>query len=175
MKVPGGIGFVRSLLTVCLLGIALARADAQLTLTFNPTAFPSVASGQQLTILATLTNLTSETVDLDVGTATGTVTGPGSPGITWEDADFVLNLPDFLASGASYSANLFLNVEATAPIGTYFASYEVAGTGRTTSDPYSGEAFAEIVVDTQVAIPEPSTLLLVGLGSGVILYYRRWK
>lgn len=165
---------------ICLGGIN-ATAQAQLTLIFNPTTFPAALPGQLLTIQATLTNLTGEIVDLDVGTAGGSIIGPGAPGLTWDDADFVINLPDFLADGASYNANLYLNVEAIAPVGDYTATYELVGIGRTTATSYDASAFALItVIDPGGGgggeiIPEPSPVALIGLGGSLLLIKRRGK
>lgn len=158
-------------LSAALFCLAVVPAQAQLTLTFLPTTFPNALPGQQLTIQATLTNLTGELVDL--GTAGGSVVGPGAPGITWEDTDFILNLPNTLANGASYSANLYLDVEPAAPDGEYTTTYTLTGVGQTTTDNYDATAFALVIINSGGGgggiVPEPTTLALMGLGGFLAL------
>jgi hypothetical protein len=154
---------------VLLIGLIATQAKAQLTLTFNPTTFPSALPGQTLTIQAVLTNLTPETVSLDVGTSGGSIIGPGSPGMTWNDTNFITNLPDFLDVGASYSANFDINIEPTAPAGLYTATYNVSGTGQSTATTYDASAFALItLIEGGSSIPEPCTLALLVMGSSLV-------
>lgn len=170
---------MRWLLRILILGalvvVAVAPALAQLTLILNPDRIASASPGQTLTILATLTNLTGEDLDLNLGTFGGTIFGPGSPGLLWDDTDFVLNMPSLLPDGSAYSANLYLNVEASAPAGDYLATYEISARRQITSEPHDASAFllATVFRGGGTTIPEPASIALFGIGMMLLAARRR--
>jgi PEP-CTERM motif len=144
-------------------------AQAQLTLSITPTPI-IVAPGQTITFSALLTNTGG--VSLDLTNSFGTFVGPGLNGITWDDTTFLNNLPLALASGGTYQENLIATVIGSADPGLYVGEYTVEGTDAMNVT-YSG--VGQVNATVSAAIPEPSTLLLCGMGIAGGSFYRRRK
>ena len=156
-----------------LLGVALAGlllpASAQLTLTITPS--PAIMqAGATLSLLATLTNSTGESVDLNA--ASGNITGPSGL-LALDDTAFLIGLPLSLAAGGSYSANLSVLADGTATLGSYSLAYDIDGTGAS-STPYTASSSAQIAVIASSA-PEPGTLALTLVTLPLLRRKRRRK
>jgi hypothetical protein len=143
---------------LCLL--LVPQAQAQLSLVITPSTVDTIP-GETLTFSALLTNVGGEPIDLT--TSFGSFPGPTLNGIVWNDIDFFNNLPLTLTSGGTYQADLFAEVAPTASVGAYNGNYTVEGTGTTTTTNYS--VITPVSITVTPAIPEPSTLMLLGMGA----------
>ena len=95
-----------------------------------------------------------------------------------DDSPFI-NFPLFLNPGDSFESTLFM---VTVPVGTasslYAGDFEIdggAGSDASVYNSYLGGAVFNVSVGTLAAIPEPSTLALLALGGGLLLFARRLR
>jgi len=167
-------------LASALLAAPTRQARAALTLSLTPNVL-TAAPGSLLSFSALLQNTGAESVSL---TGAGSnITGPSMTALTFDDTDFLNNLPLALAANATYTRNLFVTVASNAPLGVYTGTYTVDGEGATSATPFSGSASARITIAQAPAqvIPEPgsASLLLIGLatfgGTGRLVQRRGGK
>ena len=157
-----------TLLSTMLALLALPAA-AQLTLTLTPDP-ALLVPGNSILLLATLTNTGTEAISLD--STSGNIVGPSAL-LTLDDSTFLAGLPlSLAASGGQYTSSLSVSAALGASLGDYTLSYDVDGTGLTTTSAYTGSGVATITVTASPA-PEPAALLL--MGSGLIVLAHRLR
>ena len=157
-----------TLLSTMLALLALPAA-AQLTLTLTPDP-ALLVPGNSILLLATLTNTGTEAISLD--STSGNIVGPSAL-LTLDDSMFLAGLPlSLAASGGQYTSSLSVSAALGASLGDYTLSYDVDGTGLTTTSAYTGSGVATITVTASPA-PEPAALLL--MGSGLIVLAHRLR
>ena len=157
-----------TLLSTMLALLALPAA-AQLTLTLTPDP-ALLVPGNSILLLATLTNTGTEAISLD--STSGNIVGPSAL-LTLDDSTFLAGLPlSLAASGGQYTSSLSVSAALGASLWDYTLSYDVDGTGLTTTSAYTGSGVATITVTASPA-PEPAALLL--MGSGLIVLAHRLR
>lgn len=165
---------MKTLTTLTLLSATLALlalpAAAQLTLTLTPDP-ALLVPGNSILLLATLTNTSAEAISLD--STSGNIVGPSAL-LTLDDSTFLAGLPlSLAASGGQYTSSLSVSAALGASLGDYTLSYDVDGTGLTTTSAYTGSGTATITVTTASSAPEPAAFLL--MGSGLIVLAHRCR
>lgn len=145
-----------ALVAVCAALLIASPVHAALTLTLTPEAVVS-QSGQRLTFLATLTNTGSESTSL-----LGAAGNFDMVGVTWDDNDFLNNLPATLSANDIYTGDLFVDILLGVPEGVTTGTYSIQG--ESISDPFleGSDNVAITILEDPVTVPEPTTLTLVG-------------
>jgi PEP-CTERM motif len=157
------------LLTI--IGLAtICRADTMFTVTFTPDTL-SGNPGDVLQFLGTLLNNTSDTVFINSDSFTLAIIG------AVDDSPFLNNAPISLGpSGSSGPAFEFFDV--TIPLGQPGGDYDGVFTVVGGADGGAGTAAdnlgsADFHVDVNNTVPEPSSLSLLVLGLGPLVY--EWR
>jgi hypothetical protein len=153
--------FIR-LLVILAFALCPLAAGAQLTLTFDEsekTIFPS----QTITFSGTVQNL-SQTETVEIVSDSYNLF---SSFLTLDDSKFLLNAPDSLAPGASWSGEMFdIGVTGTFETGVFDGDFTVL----------TNNALFDVTTPFRVrAVPTPGALMtaLLGLTPGLLLLHRR--
>jgi hypothetical protein len=150
---------------LCLLGAP--RADAQLLFGLNP-AGQQGAPGTALTFNATLTNSGAATVWLN-----GDNSSISSLLLTLDDTPFYTNAPLYLASGDSWTGDIFsVGIDPSTPPGAYFGTFSIVGGADSSAQDILATQNFEVDVVPEPAFYQLGALLVFG-GLGALRLRRR--